>query len=104
MRVFSFASLIILQVVAARSAQQPVQVYLFPTPILPSPHHPSPTLSGDQAKAVFTHHLGGSISQFDEIPNDEGIWGHMMSIWRNEKESQRARVVVIDGGVSPQGK
>lgn len=103
MRLLSLST-VILPFILAQSAQQPIQIYLHPTPTLPVPSHSAPTLSADQAKAVLAHHLGEVIDDFEEIPSDEGLWGHLMGMWRGEKGVGKARVVVIDGGVLPQGK
>lgn len=88
--------------------QQPLQVYLHPSPPNAHKSHGSaPTLSADQAKAILTHHLGGTIGDFEEIPNDEGLWGHLVNMWNGNEgglEGAKARVVFIDGGVSPQGR
>jgi hypothetical protein len=86
------------------SAQQPIQVYLHPTP--PSQHlSAAPTLTPEQAKAVLSHHLGEGLSDFDEIPADEGVWGHLVGAWNGlwAGEGERGRVVIIEGGVQAQG-
>jgi hypothetical protein len=86
------------------SAQQPIQIYLHPTP--PSQHlSAAPTLTPEQAKAVLSHHLGEGISDFDEIPADEGVWGHLVGAWNGlwAGEGERGRVVIIEGGVRAQG-
>jgi len=92
---------------AGVSAQQkPLQVYLHPTPAASAPDSP-PTLSADQAKAVLAHHLGQPIDDFEEIPSDEGLWTHLMGMWSGEKvlgAEEKARVVIIEGGVMPQGE
>lgn len=44
--------------------------------------------------------MGDALSDFDEIPANEGMWGHLMGLW--EKEEREGRVVIVDGGVSPQ--
>lgn len=90
--------------VQARNQQQPLQIYLHPTPS--NLDSAAPTLSADQAKAVLAHHLGENIGDFDEIPNDEGMWGHLMGMWNDKSEGveRKARVVIIDGGVEAQGK
>jgi len=88
-----------------QAQQQPLQIYLHPTPA--NIDSAVPTLSADQAKAVLAHHLGGNIGDFDEIPNDEGLWGHLMGMWNDKNEGgveRKARVVIIDGGVEAQGK
>lgn len=91
------------------SAQQPLQIYLHPTPTdLASGS--APTLSPDQARAVLAHHLGENIGDFEEIPNDEGLWAHLMGMWdgrhgagENGGMGGKARVVIVDGGVDAQG-
>lgn len=96
----------------ARSNEQ-IQIFLHPSP--PSPHAQAtdshdavPTLTADQAKAVLTHHMGDPISDFEEIPADEGMWSHLMGMWGgglgHGKEVDGGRVVIVDGGVSPQGE
>jgi hypothetical protein len=77
-----------------------IQVYLYPSPSSPHASSAVPTLTADQAKAVLTHHMGEILSDFDEIPADEGMWGHLMGVW--EDEERGGRVVIVDGGVSPQ--
>jgi hypothetical protein len=92
--------------VGVNAQQKPLQVYLHPTPAASAPDSP-PTLSADQAKAVLAHHLGQTIDDFDEIPSDEGLWTHLMGMWNGEKvlgEGEKARVVIIEGGVMPQGQ
>lgn len=111
MRLLSTFALVPLALVAAQ--QQPLQIYLHPTPTdLQSGSGPSaPTLSPDQARAVLAHHLGENIGDFDEIPNDEGLWGHLMGMWDGrhgevsggEGMGRKARVVIVDGGVEAQG-
>lgn len=89
-----------------RAQQQPLQIYLHPTPSNIDSAS-VPTLSADQAKAVLAHHLGENIGDFDEIPNDEGLWAHLMGMWDGHSEGgveRKARVVIIDGGVEAQGK
>ncbi|WVW83929.1 hypothetical protein I302_105952 [Kwoniella bestiolae CBS 10118] len=84
-------------------SQQPLQIYLYPTPASHQDASLSiPTLSADQAKAVLSHHLGEPLDDFDEIPQDEGLWSHLMSLWEGTNEGEKARVVVIDGGVDAQ--
>lgn len=98
-------SLLLATFAQARShsaSSQQIQVYLHPSPS--SPHASAPTLSADQAKAVLNHHLGAHASDFDEMPADEGMWGHLMGIWGGRKEVDGARIVIVDGGVSPQGE
>ncbi|ODN79784.1 hypothetical protein L202_03692 [Cryptococcus amylolentus CBS 6039] len=87
----------------ARSAQEHLQVYLHPAPqtALPPSHASPPTLSYNQAKAVLSHHLKQDISDFDEIPEDESHWAHLMGLWEGD-EGVKAKVVVIDGGVDAQ--
>ncbi|WVQ72592.1 hypothetical protein IAR50_002150 [Cryptococcus sp. DSM 104548] len=86
----------------ARSAQEPLQVYLHPAPqVSPSSLDATPTLSYSQAKAVLSHHLKQDISDFDEIPEDESHWAHLMGLWKGD-EGVKAKVVVIDGGVDAQ--
>ncbi|WVQ99413.1 hypothetical protein IAU59_006546 [Kwoniella sp. CBS 9459] len=109
MRILSLASasLALLPIALSKvhSAQQPLQVYLYPTPTSPSltdSAHSAPTLSAAQAKAVLSHHLGEGLGAFDEIPSDEGMWSHLMSMWNGEQEGEKARMVVLDGGVTPQ--
>lgn len=91
--------------VGALAQQKPLQVYLHPTPSSSGPDSP-PTLSADQAKAVLAHHLGDTIEDFDEIPADESLWSHLMGMWAGEKvvgQGDKPRVVIIEGGVMPQG-
>ena len=87
------------------SAQQPLQIYLHPTPTdLASGS--APTLSPDQARAVLAHHLGENIGDFEEIPNDEGLWAHLMGMWDGkygDVKSGKSKVVIVDGGVEAQG-
>lgn len=100
----SLAPLALAQSVWAQ--QQPLQIYLHPTPSNIDSAS-VPTLSADQAKAVLAHHLGENIGDFDEIPNDEGLWAHLMGMWDGHSEGgveRKARVVIIDGGVEAQGK
>jgi hypothetical protein len=90
----------------AQAQQQPLQIYLHPTPSNVDAAS-VPTLSPDQAKAVLAHHLGDNIGDFDEIPNDEGLWTHLMGMWGGHNEGgveRKARVVIIDGGVEAQGQ
>ncbi|WWC61880.1 uncharacterized protein I303_104465 [Kwoniella dejecticola CBS 10117] len=84
-------------------AQEPLQIYLYPTPTTSSLHQPkeAPTLTSSQAKAVLSHHLGEQLNDFDEIPNDESMWSHLMNLWDDSLEG-KAKVVIIDGGVSSQ--
>jgi len=100
----SLAPLALSQFGQASAQQQPLQIYLHPTPS--NLDSAAPTLSADQAKAVLAHHLGENIGDFDEIPNDEGMWGHLMGMWNDKVEGaeRKARVVIIDGGVEAQGK
>ena len=77
-----------------------IQVFLHPSPSSPHAASAVPTLTADQAKAVLAHHMGDALSDFDEIPANEGMWGHLMGLW--EKEEREGRVVIVDGGVSPQ--
>lgn len=89
---------------SAYQAQQPLQVYLHPSPS-DAASKAAPTLTADQAKAVLSHHLGESIGDFDEIPDDEGLWGHLLNMWGGEQKQiggQKSRIVIIEGGVSPQ--
>jgi hypothetical protein len=103
MRLLSLTVTLLLPLIAARSqSQQPIQVYLHPAPTQQA-LQAAPTLTSAQAKAVLAHHLGEQIADFDEVPQDEGMWGHLMHMWGMEKESGKPRVVVIDGGVSSQG-
>ncbi|KAK8864406.1 hypothetical protein IAR55_001654 [Kwoniella newhampshirensis] len=100
-------SLLLLPLTLAQSAaQQPLQVYLYPTPTSPSIHNhahgSSPTLSVDQAKAVLAHHLREGLADFEEIPQDEGMWSHLLGMWNGEQGEGRPRVVVVDGGVDAQ--
>ncbi|KAK4684464.1 hypothetical protein P7C73_g5717, partial [Tremellales sp. Uapishka_1] len=82
-------------------AAQNIQVYLHPAP---ANLHSPPTLSSDQAKAVLSHHLGEQIADFEEIPSNEGLWSHLMTMWGSEKGDEgKPRVVVIQGGVTSQG-
>ncbi|WVQ80650.1 hypothetical protein IAT38_002755 [Cryptococcus sp. DSM 104549] len=101
----ALSSLLLLPLSLASSAQQPLQVYLHPTPQHPSSSHPShltpPTLSAEQAKAVLAHHLGQDLADFEEIPQDEGLWAHLMGMWEGV-EGGKAKVVVVDGGVEAQ--
>ena len=100
----SLAPLALIQ--SVRAQQQPLQKYLHPTPSNVDSAS-VPTLSADQAKAVLAHHLGENIGDFDEIPNDEGLWAHLMGMWDGHSEGgveRKARVVIIDGGVEAQGK
>lgn len=90
----------------ATAQQKPLQVYLHPTPSASGPDSP-PTLSAAQAKAVLAHHLGENIGDFEEIPSDEGLWSHLIGMWGDEKvvgEKDKARVVILEGGVLPQGE
>lgn len=107
MRLQIAATALILPFALARSSKsssaQQIQVYLHPSPT--SPHKSVPTLSADQAKAVLNHHLGEHIGDFDEIPADEGMWGHLVGIWGGSgREVDGARVVIVDGGASSQGE
>jgi hypothetical protein len=67
-----------------------------------------PTLTPDQAKAVLAHHLGEGVADFEEMPADENLWGHLVGawngVWGEEKERRKARVVIVEGGVVPQGE
>jgi hypothetical protein len=90
----------------AAQSQQPLQVYLHPTPVNADASASAPTLSPDQARAVLAHHLGENIGDFDEIPNDESLWAHLMGMWESHGSGgveRKARVVIIDGGVEAQG-
>ena len=85
-----------------------IQVYLHPSPSSPHATGDVPTLTPDQAKAVLTHHIGDVLSDFDEMPADEGMWGHLMGMWHGEHaaegEGREGRVVIVDGGVEPQSE
>lgn len=100
------ATLAAIPLVYAATAQQPLQVYLHPTPTdLQSGS--VPTLTPDQARAVLSHHLGENIGDFDEIPGDEGLWAHLMGMWNGRHSTnvpRKARVVIVDGGVQAQGE
>lgn len=91
----------------SNSAQQ-IQVYLHPSPS--SPHAHAPTLSANQAKAVLSHHLGEPIGDFEEMPADEGMWGHLVGMWGGRhggglgQSVDGSRVVIVDGGASSQGE
>lgn len=89
--------------VAAAASREHIQVYLHPQPTAPSVHFSTPTLSASQAKAVLAHHLGESVDDFEELPQDEGTWAHLVSLWKGQAQRPKARVVIIEGGVSPQG-
>lgn len=99
---FPFA---LLPFATARSSQQPLQVYLYPAPqsSLTYQQLTPPTLSYTQAKAVLDHHLRQAPSAFDDIPEDENMWVHLLPLW-DSREVGKARVVVVDGGVEAQGK
>ncbi|RSH87346.1 hypothetical protein EHS25_003255 [Saitozyma podzolica] len=79
-------------------------------PGLPPPDPPISASLGradthpEQAKAVLSHHLGEGLSDFDEIPADEGVWGHLVGAWNGlwAGEGERGRVVIIEGGVQAQ--
>ena len=94
---------------AARQAQEPLQVYLHPTPT--DSRYASqtiPTLTAAQANAVLSHHLGEQIGDFEEIPSDESLWGHLMHMWGGSESSgdggkAKAKVVIVEGGVMAQG-
>ncbi|WVR07049.1 hypothetical protein IAU60_004088 [Kwoniella sp. DSM 27419] len=102
MRFSLFASIAALPLVLARSAQQPLQVYLYPTPASAN-EQVAPTLSAGQAKAVLAHHLGEGLGDFEEIPADEGMWRHLMGMWTTtDQRAEKARIVVLDGGLSAQ--
>lgn len=106
MRLTALPFLFLAPYVSAYNQQKPLQIYLHPTPTNPSSQS-APTLTADQAKAVLSHHLGENIGDFEEIPSDEGLWGHLVSMWNGEEsgagEGRKAKVVVIEGGVMPQG-
>lgn len=99
---FSFT---LLPFATARSPQQHLQVYLYPAPQSSLTYQQStpPTLSYTQAKAVIDHHLRQDSSAFDEVPEDESMWAHLLGLW-DPRETSKARVVVVDGGVEAQGK
>ncbi|EIW70632.1 hypothetical protein TREMEDRAFT_28666 [Tremella mesenterica DSM 1558] len=78
-----------------------VQVFLYPSSPT-SQHKHAPTLTPSQANAVLSHHLHQPIDDFDEIPQDESLWGHLVSMWHGDHENGNARVIIIDGGVEPQ--
>jgi len=101
----SFLPVALTLALGVHAQQKPLQVYLHPTPAASAPDSP-PTLSADQAKAVLAHHFGQPIDEFEEIPSDEALWTHLMGMWSGEKvvaEGEKARVVIIEGGVMPQG-
>lgn len=94
---------VLLPFATARSSQQPLQVYLYPSPQSSTNQQLTPpTLSYTQAKAVLDHHLRQDSSVFDEIPEDESMWVHLLGLW-DSRETGKARVVVVDGGVEAQG-
>ena len=113
MRLSSYGSFLLAAASASAASryqsQQPVQVYLYPQPSDARSPPSAPTLTASQAKAVFSHHLGEEIDDFEEIPSDEGLWGHLLGMWRGQfgrgriGAEEKARVVVIEGGVQPQG-
>jgi hypothetical protein len=109
-----FVSLVIslavpaLALARSSASQQPIQVYLHPSPSSPAHLQSAPTLTPEQAKAVLSHHLGEALDDFEEIPQDEGMWSHLMGMWVGGgdagKDVQRPKVVIIEGGVSSQGQ
>lgn len=109
MRLFNSAVLLA-PVVLAKSyhaAQQPIQVYLHPTPS--AQYHAAaaaaPTLTAEQANAVLAHHLGQDMSDFEELPQDEDMWSHLMGMWNGHTrpEGHKPKVVIVQGGVEAQG-
>ncbi|ODO08815.1 hypothetical protein L198_00548 [Cryptococcus wingfieldii CBS 7118] len=86
--VFATLSAALLPLSYARSAQEPLQIYLHPAPQTASPasHASPPALSYSQAKAVLSHHLKQDISDFDEIPEDESHWAHLMGLWEGDED------------------
>lgn len=86
---------------ASSVAQQPLQVFLHPSP--PPSSLVVPTLNAVQAKAVLAHHLGETIGNFEEIPQDEGLWSHFLRQWNDSHGKTRSRIVIIDGGVTAEG-
>ncbi|ORX36615.1 hypothetical protein BD324DRAFT_642285 [Kockovaella imperatae] len=97
----------------AYQAQEPFQIYLYPTPSDASPLASAPTLTAAQAKAVLSHHLGEAIGDFEEIPSDEGLWSHLLHMWSGDHRGHglsqasgsgrtKAKVVIIEGGVTAQ--
>lgn len=104
------SALAVVPLALAQQQQQPLQVYLHPTPahLQTDAAAAIPTLTPDQARAVLAHHLGENIGDFDEIPNDEGLWSHLMGMWDGKNgeigAARKARVVIVDGGVQAQGQ
>ncbi len=87
------------------ATQQPIQVYLYPSP----PHsssHKAPTLKPDQAKAVLAHHFsaGEGVDAFEKLPGGHEGWVHlltggMLSNDEDRKSEDKAKVVIIQGDV-----
>ncbi|WWC70200.1 uncharacterized protein I206_104150 [Kwoniella pini CBS 10737] len=107
MRFINLIAIIALPLSFAKSqlqSQEPLQVYLYPTPASNSLNNGKsiPTLTSYQAKAVLSHHLGENLNDFDEIPNDESMWSHLMNLWDNQNIQGKSKIVIIDGGVSSQ--
>ncbi len=80
------------------SARSTAQVYLHPAPV--QDHVPVPTLTPAQAKAVISHHIGETLEDLEEIPQNEELWSHLIGVWADKRP--HGRVVIIEG-VSPQG-
>jgi hypothetical protein len=88
-------------------AQQPIQVYLHPSP--PSSHNlEPPTLTPDQAEAVLAHHFsaGEGVDEYEKLPGGHEGWAHLLSggLFGGDgrgqrKEEDKARVVIVQGDI-----
>jgi hypothetical protein len=92
--------------------QQPVSVYLHPSPQGQHEHdhdHQVPTLTGDQAHMVLSHHFGlagqghSAAANNNEGEKKKGLWSHLLKPHGRPtlQSPERAKIIVIQGDLVP---
>ncbi|KAG7530998.1 hypothetical protein FFLO_04669 [Filobasidium floriforme] len=88
--------------------QQPVSVYLHPSPQGQHEHdhgHQVPTLTGEQAHMVLSHHFGlagqghSAAANNNEGEKKKGLWSHLLKPHGRPtlQSPERAKIIVIQG-------
>jgi hypothetical protein len=92
--------------------QQPVSVYLHPSPQGQHEHdhdHQVPTLTGEQAHMVLSHHFGlagqghSAAANNNEGEKKKGLWSHLLKPHGRPtlQSPERAKIIVIQGDLVP---